>query len=156
MKKLNFDHQTYQTSHTAEHKRFAPLPLVVNAMRHIGASGTFGVPAGFIVEVRPYMKNVALFTISRGGTPLVRCFACYKKQPAQAAADWNGICDELRLLEGTAIVQRFYVPSCPTPPSGPFLLIALLPGIISCGADMAGMLGDLERCLYWHLHRYYQ
>lgn len=155
-KTLTFDHPTYQTGHNFTQIDFAPIPEVIQALDGIGPIGSFPI-ADWTIDVTPYAHHVAVFSIKNSqGTPLVRCYASYVKDVAKA-----GIVSELILSELKEQAARREV----APPfgdvlsqlplfSGPFLLAVLLPTTPAVGEEVS-MLGDAERCIYWHLHRFY-
>lgn len=131
------------------------MDCVIQALLTVGPIGDYPL-TDWTIRVAPYAPNVASFIIMRNGIPFVNCYASYITDPDKAEAASRQILSELK----TAADRLEVLPTLPfiasklPPMRGPFLMVAFTPTILAAGDEMS-MLGDAERCIYWHLHRYY-
>ncbi len=154
-KTLTFAHPTYQTGHNTVHTDYTPPQAVINALIHIGPKGDFPV-RDWIIRVAPYAPNVATFTILREGIAFVKCYASYITAPDRAEATYQQIMGELHAdAAGLKVAPVLGGGLTKIPPMRvPFVMVAFLPDIWYAGLDLP-VLGDAERCIYWHLHQFY-
>ena len=123
-------HITLLTGHITTHRLDTIDPGAVAACRALLPDGgpIPGFPA-FRVEI-----TEALFTIWRGQEPIATCAIGH----ATADDSWAAL----------AALQARFGPVTATPPKrGPWLAVALLPGIANLTREDIGWLSDFERCL---------
>lgn len=154
-KTLTFAHPTYQTGDNTVHTDYSPPQVTIDALLNVGHSGDFPV-RGWIIRVAPYAPNVATFTILREGISFIRCYASYITDPDRAESTYQQIIRELNAdAAGLKVAPMLGDGLTKTPPMRtPFAMVAFLPDIWYAGMDLP-VLGDAERCIYWHLHRFY-
>lgn len=154
-KTLTFAHPTYQTGHNTIYTDYTPPQSVIDALLKVGPIGIFPV-RDWIIRVEPYASNIATFTIVCEGQPLVKCYASYITDPDKAEAasrqTLSALKDAGSRLE--VIPANAAVVAGLPPIRGPFLMVALKLSIMLVPAAVR-MLGDAERCIYWHLHQFY-
>lgn len=154
-KTLTFAHPTYQTGHNTVHTDFTPPQAVIDALLNVGPIGNFPV-RNWIIRVEPYAPNIATFTIVCEGQPVVKCYASYITDPDKAEAASRQILSTLKdagsrlevIPANAATVAKL------PPMRGPFLMVAFTLSMMLVPSAVP-MLGDAERCIYWHLHQFY-
>lgn len=98
-----------------------------------------GVAAGIPFDIARRQPGSALLTI--GSPPGELCGVCWDH--ARSVDGWAA------MLAATQAVGMKSLPA--EPPPVPWLAVTVLPGILTMGHEVIGMLGDMERCLAWGL-----
>lgn len=160
---MKLHHYTVNTGHTATTTREEVIDQTIEFLRPIVAreGGPLTLPDPGNLDIwwidiwRPFavggsaLPGAAVFQVARGpaGTdegarPFVMAVACWDQDRARDA--WQQL--------GAIAQTTAGVPDVPgEAPAAPFLAVVLMPHIGTLTPGQAGVLGDLERCLFWTL-----
>lgn len=151
-KNPTFTHITFLSGHTVTHTDFAPPREVQAVLSSITGDGSFDITE-FKVDVRKFDDGLTRFSIYGNGFLLVSCYACFDAN--EAAEAWTRAlthCQLSSVFPDGVLLPWVGPQACVlSSPPQPFLLVALAPAVL-LRWDIIGMLGDMERCLYWQLH----
>jgi hypothetical protein len=124
----------------AQNGTFVDLGLAFDVMCPLDNGGR-PVPGAAFFQIAP--------TAGLSKQPYVMCIGCWKQSMSEEA--WKQAVTMYRsqraVLEPISLWRR---PPTKTPPV-PWLAVMLMPYLIALDPERIGMLGDMERCLFWAL-----
>lgn len=147
---MTLHHLTTTTGHVARTERADVADAVIALLKPIveGGSGPIPGPEPLWLDVERHPAGWAEFHLASGpamaGVSVAygACVACWRATASGPALDRL---ERLARVLGSA-VQRNHLP-LPVP----WLAVVLAPGIVTLSRESLGMLGDLERCVFWTL-----
>lgn len=131
-------HVTMMTGNLVQSPRSGVEQRTIDWLQPMLRAGQ-GEAAGIPFEIVRRLPGAALLTI--GSPPGVLCGVCWARERSD-----DGWAAMLAASHETG-ARAFPAEQPPVP----WLAVTILPGMLSMGFEVVGMLGDMERCLAWAL-----